>query len=174
MEKKRSEVVQRLMSKLTPEYLEEMKKKRIEHKNSLSSEWQLGFYVGENIIHNDLPTISVESGTRRVIEVSLEDKNEYKNTEENWYKKYFKGKDEAEEEWKIYQQCRKKLIKKYLPDVLKCYMRFLNITNMSEFKNGLINSLWNSDVCSYSLNPEDINIYDDNECYFTIIELKLK
>lgn len=172
MEKKKSEVVERLMKRLTPEYRENMKKKRIEIKNSLTAMWQLGFYVGEYIVHNDLPTISVEAGTRRVIPVSVEDENEYRNIEKKWFIEYQKS--EAKEEWESYQQYRQKLKKKYLPETLKCYVSVLNITNISEFKEGLINSLWNSDVCNYSLNPEDINIYDDDECYFTIIELVLR
>lgn len=173
MEKKRSDVVERLMKKLTPEYLEEMKNKRIERKYSLTAEWQFGFYIGEDIIHHDLPTISVEGGTRNEIPISLEDEMEYKRTEENWYNKTQHGKVKADDEWKVYQECRKRLIKKYLPNPLKCYRSILNITNMDEFKDGLINSLWNSDVCNYNLNPENIKIYDEDDMYFTVIELTL-
>lgn len=173
MEKKKNEVFDRLLLKLTPEYLEKMKQKRIEHKNNLTAEWQLGYYVGENIVHDDLPTISVEAGTRKEIPVSLEDELEYKRTEENWYNKTQHGKVKADDEWKVYQDCRKRLIKKYLPNPLKCYVGILNIHNMEDFKNGLINSLWNSDVCNYNLNPENIKIYDDDEVFFTVIELML-
>jgi type II restriction/modification system DNA methylase subunit YeeA len=44
---------------------------------------------------------------------------------------------------------------------------------MDEFKQGLITSLWDCDHCNYSLDPEDIEIYDEDD-YFTIIKLKLK
>lgn len=173
MEKKKSEVFERLRARLTPEYLEKMKQERIEHKNSLTAEWQFGYYVGEDIVHRDLPTISVEGGTRKEIPVSLEDELEYKRTEENWYNKTQHGKVDAKDEWEKYQECRKRLIKKYLPNPLKCYRSLLNITNMDEFKDGLITSLWGSDVCNYNLNPENIKIYDEDDDYFTVIEFTL-
>ena len=171
--KEKSKVIERLRKKLTPERLSEMKEKRLEEKNKLSSEFQFGYFVGEHIYHTILPTLSVEAGTRNVIAVSLDDETEYKRLDNDWYVKCQHGKNEVDEEWRKYQQCRKKLLKKYLPNPLQCYLQIINIWDMKEFKAGLINSLWNCDVCSYSLKSEDIKIYDDKDSYFTIIELKL-
>ena len=64
-------------------------------------------------------------------------------------------------------------MKKYLPNPLQCYLSSLNITNMEEFKDGLMTSLWDSDVCNYNIDPDNIKIYDDDDMYFTIIELQL-
>lgn len=170
---KKNDVLERLRKKLTPEYLEKRKLKRLEEKKSLTSEWQFGFYVGEDIYHSDLPTISIEAGTRKVVSVSEEDELEYKSKERNWFDKCHNKNVDVKEEWNSYQECRKRLIKKYLPNPLKCYRPLLNITNMNEFKEGLINSLWNTDVCNYNLNPENIKIYDEDDAYFTVIELEL-
>jgi hypothetical protein len=169
----KSTYLDRLMKRMTPEKLEKMKQERIEQKNKLTLDWQLGYYVGENIVHNDLPTISAEPGTRTIIPVSLEDEQEYKRKEETWWDSTNFGRKKADKEWNEYQECRKRLLKKYLPNPLKCYERILNISNMDEFKNGFICSLWNSDVCNYNLNPEKIKIYDDEDIYFTVIELEL-
>jgi hypothetical protein len=65
------------------------------------------------------------------------------------------------------------LEKKYLPDPLVCHLRLLNVENWDEFKEGLIDYLWECDMCSYSLKAEDINIFDDDD-YFTIIKFKLE
>ena len=96
----------RLFKSLTPEVLEEMKQERIEEKNKLTSEWQLGYYVGNYIVYRYLPSISVENDTRNVISMSSEDETEYKKTDEDWFNKRSLGK-EANEEWVIFQECRK-------------------------------------------------------------------
>jgi len=169
----RSNVLDRLLKELTPEKLEKMKQNRLDVKNKLSTEWQLGFYVGEDIIHKYLPTLSVEPGTRTSIEVSEEDSIEYDRVDKEWYNRFKHGKDEANEEWNSYQEYRKVLKKKYLPNPLICYMGILNIVDLTEFKKGLIWSLWDSDHCNYNLDAEKIKIYDDENVYFTIIEFEL-
>lgn len=169
----KSNVLDRLLKKLTPEKLEKMKQKRIEEKNKLTIDYQFGFYVGEDIVNRFLPSISVEPGTRVQIEVSEEDSNEYVRIEKEWYNKYQEDKEEAIDEWENYQKYREVLKKKYLPNPLKCYLSPLNIIDLEEFKKGLIWSLWDSDHCNYNLDAENIKIYDDEEIYFTIIEFKL-
>ena len=168
----RSNVLVRLLKKLTPEKLEKMKQNRIDKKNKLTTEWQFGFYVGEYIVNRFLPSISVEPGTRTQIEVSEEESIEYVRIEKEWYDKY--QQDDANEEWNEYQKYREVLKKKYLPNPLICHLSPLNIVDLEEFKKGLIWSLWDSDHCNYNLDPENIKIYDDDdEIYFTIIEFKL-
>lgn len=169
----RSNVLDRLLKKLTPEKLEKMKQARIESKKKLTTEYQFGFYVGEDIVNRFLPSISVEPGTRVQIEVSEEDSTEYVRIEKEWYNKYQEGKEEAIDEWGNYQKYREVLKKKYLPNPLVCHMNTLNIVDLEEFKKGLICSLWNSDHCNYCLEPDKIKIYDDESFYFTIIEFEL-
>lgn len=172
----RSKVLDRLLKKLTPEKLEKMKQNRIEEKEKLTTEWQFGYYVGEDIVNRYLPTLSVEPGTRTSIEVSKEDSIEYDRIEKEWSDKYQKEGSQSWcelDEWSDYQKYREMLNKKYLPNPLKCHMGILNILDLSEFKKGLIFSLWNSDHCNYNLDPEKIKIYDDEKIYFTIIEFEL-
>jgi hypothetical protein len=165
----KSKVLERLLKELTPEKLEKMKQKRLEEKNKLTTEYQFGYYVGENIVNRYLPTLSVESGTRTQIEVSEEDSNEYNRIEKEWSNKYQNNKS-SDVEWNDYQKYRENLNKKYLPNPLICHISPLNI---EEFKKGLIWSLYDSDHCSYNLDPDKIKIYDDENLYFTIIEFEL-
>lgn len=169
----KSKVLDRLLKKLTPEKLEKMKQVRLEEKNKLTTEWQLGYYVGEDIVNKYLPTLSVEFGTRTCMEVSVEDSIEYTRIEQEWYNKNKHGKNDSDEEWNSYQQYRNVLKKKYLPKTLLCHMKLLNIIDLTEFKKGLIWSLWDSDHCNYNLDAEKIKIYDDENLYFTIIEFEL-
>lgn len=172
--KDKSDVVSRLMKKINdPEYQERMKQKRINYKKSLTAEYQLGFFVGEDIVNRFLPTLSVEPGTRKEILVSDEDQREYNRLDKRWYEKCKLGKDQSEKEWTDFQEFRQVLKTKYLPNPLVCHENLLNIRDMGKFKAGLMTSLWDCDHCSYSLEKEDIEIYDEED-YFTIIKLKLK
>ena len=169
----RSKVLERLLKSITPEKVEKMKQDRLEEKSKLTAEWQFGYYVGEDIVNRYLPSMSAETGTRTTIDVSEEDTIEYSKLEKEWSNKYNKCKDDATNEWDEFQKYREILKKKYLPNPLKCHMSILNITDLDEFKKGLIWSLWDSDHCNYNLETEKIKIYDDESIYFTIIEFQL-
>jgi len=172
--KDKSDVVSRLMKKINdPEWQEQMKQKRINYKKSLTAEYQFGFFVGEDIVNRFLPTLSVEGGTRKQIEVSSEDQREYNRLDKKWYDRCKNGKDESKDEWNELQNFRQVLKAKYLPNPLVCHEKLMNIRDMGKFKAGLITSLWDCDHCNYSLEREDIEIYDEDD-YFTIIKLKLK
>ena len=163
----------------TPEYKERRLKKRIESKEKLTSEYQFGYYVGEDIVRRFLPTITTDSLlTRTQIKVSDEDSEENKRLHDLWWEsgKYGSNPDDLvnKENWGLYHQHNKMLEKKYLPNPLKCHIDLLNIRNEEDFKDGLIHSLWNCDMCTYSLKPEDIKIYDDEDLWFTIIEFVLR
>lgn len=162
---------------VTDEKREKWKQKRIEEKKKLTLESQLGFYVGEQIVDDYLPTLSTGVRSRQVIEVSEEDVTENNRLQEEWYETTSYGRKHDsdgntgnKEKWELYFQHNKMLEKKYLPEILKCYVGILNVENIDEFKKGIINSLWNSDICCYSLKSENIKIYDDDESYTTIIE----
>jgi hypothetical protein len=137
-------------------------------------ESQLGFYVGEYIYFRYLPTLSTDSlQSRKVIKVSDEDTVENQRLESEWIKstKRDRSSDGVTEEWKAYLAHNRMLGEKYLPHYLKCHVPQVHIENIEEFKKGLINSLWNTDLCAYSLKPENIEIKNDD--YFTCIELAL-
>ena len=177
----RSKKLQDLIDSITPEMSEEWKQKRIEKKKSLTLDYQLGYYVGLEIVHRFLPTLSTDIlQTRNVIEVSEEDRLENERLDVEWYEttRYggnWNGKDENgdKEKWELYHQHNKMLERKYLPNPLVCHLDLLNIENESEFKNGLRVALWDCDMCSYNIEPENIKIYDEEDMYFTIIEFVL-
>lgn len=167
----RSKIFEDILNSITPEMEEKWKQERIEEKKSLTLEFQLGYFVGELISINQLPTLSTDHlQSRYVIEVSDEDTKENKRLEDEWF---FSNEDEKDGKWDLYHQHNKMLEKKYLPNPYSCHFTTLNVENIEEFKKGLINSLWNCDMCSYSLKPEDIKIYDDDDVRFTIIEFIL-
>jgi hypothetical protein len=175
---KRSGILQRLIDETTDEDRERWRKERIERKNKLTLDYQLGYYVGADIFNRCLPTLSSDIlQSRNVIKISEEDQKENERLDEEWYAttKYGKTPDEEakEEKWDLYHAHNKMLEKKYLPNPLECHMDILNIQNLEEFKEGLVEYLWNCDMCSYSLKYEDIEIYDDEKIYFTLIKFKL-
>jgi hypothetical protein len=174
----KNKTIEKIFNRLTPEKREELKQKRLDHKQSLSAEFQFGYYVGEYIVNNYLPTLSTDHITsKNVIQISKEDTEEYNKLFEAWRNATEYGKDpntiNAEEKWNKHITNIHKLKNKYLPNPLKCFIPILNIQNETEFKQGLINSLWNCDICSYNIDPENIKIYDDENFHFTIIEFKL-
>lgn len=172
--KEKSDVVSRLMKKINdPEWQVRMKQKRINYKKSLTAEYQLGYFVGEDIVNRFLPTLSVEGGTIKQILVSSDEQRKYDRLNKEWYDRCKNGKDESKDEWTEFQNFRQELITKYLPNPLICHEKLLNIRDTGKFKAGLITSLWDCDHCNYSLDHEDIEIYDEDD-YFTIIKLKLK
>jgi len=176
----RSSTLKRLLDEVrSPEYKERRLKEKKEEKKKLTSEYQFGYYVGEDIVRRFLPTITTDSLlTRTQIKVSDEDSEENKRLHDEWWEtcKYGSNPNEVvnKENWDLYHQHNKMLEKKYLPNPLKCHMSLMNIRDEKDFKEGLIHSLWDCDMCSYSLKPEDIKIYDDEDLWFTIIEFVLR
>ena len=173
--------LKKILDSVTPEEKEKRKQERIERKNKLTLNYQLGFYVGLEIVNSYLPTLSTDMlQTRNVIQVSEEDRLENKRLDEEWFETTRHGgkwdgvhENGDRQKWELFLQHNKMLEKKYLPNPLKCCIPILNIQNMDEFKKGLKASLWDCDLCSYNIEPENIKVYDDDEIYFTIIELSL-
>lgn len=169
------------MKSITPEMEDKLKQERIERKNSLTSEYQLGFYVGLEIVRNYLPTLSTDMiQSRHVIDVSEEDKMENERLDTEWYETtQYGGKWDGVTEngdktkWDLYHQHNKILERKYLPNPLYCHMGVLNIRDMDDFKKGLRFALWDCDMCSYNIELENIKIYDEEHLMSTIIEFSL-
>ena len=164
----------------SPEYKEKRIKENEEYLQNVSMDWQLGFYVGEHIVSNYLPTLSTDMiHSRNVIKVSEEDELENKRLDEEWFKttKYqdnWSGdEDGSKENWDLYYQHNKMLEKKYLPPVLECVIGLIRIDDMEKFKDGLRTTLWNCDMCSYNIDEENIEIENDMLNGFTHIKFKL-
>ena len=123
-----------------------------------TSDWQLGYFVGEILVVRNLPSLSIDNNTLTVINVSDEETAEYNKLSEAIYKD---GRIDGEsKEWKDYQAYRSFLKDKYLPKELVCHVNkvYLQSQDLSEFKKGLGNALWDSDVSNYSSKEEDIDV----------------
>jgi len=159
---------------LSPENKKKMRDKRIKDKEEMTSDYQFGYFVGEDIFHTTLPTISIDSiHTRNLLYITEEEEKEFYRLEDLWLDKYERGKDKAGEEWEEVMKFRRKMESKYLPHVLDCIYWSMNIRDVKEFKKGLRSSLWNCDICHYNIEEDDIEIFDDKEFYFTTIRFKL-
>ncbi|MEK6828920.1 MAG: hypothetical protein AABY15_02255 [Nanoarchaeota archaeon] len=135
----------------------------------------LGFYMGEYIVHTKLTGLGCDHDCAVQVQVTWGEAQELKRLSDTWSEKYHEDKEGASQEWNDYIRYRYMLKEKYLPHVLTCRLPKVELDDVEGIKKGLINSLWHSDVCNYSLNSEDINIY--NEPYDgwsrTVVELKL-
>ena len=135
---KRSKIFNDLLESITPEMEKNWKQRRIETKNSLTSEYQLGYYVGEYIVSRFLPTLSTDIiQSRRVINVSEEDTEENKRLDSEWVNTKRPNEEGSKDKWDLFYRHNKMLEKKYLPNPLICHLGTLNILNMDEFKKGL-------------------------------------
>ena len=138
--------------------------------------YQLGIYAGEYIVSEFLPSLSCEMmHTRNVIQCTIAEADEQKRLDDIWSYHYNEDNHsvESKESWKVQLAHSKALISKYLPENLRCNLPRVTPNDMESFIEGLRESLWNSDVCSYSLKPEDIRFDNDSNEGGTIITLKL-
>ena len=177
--------IKREMSKIfdeikSPEYKEKRIKENEEYLQKVTMDWQLGFYVGQDIVHNYLPTLSTDMiHSRNVIKVSEEDATENQRLSDEWfsttkYQDNWNGEEDgSKDKWELYFQHNKMLEKKYLPKILDTAFGLLRIDDMEKFKNGLIDSLWNCDMCSYNLDEDKIIIKQDMLNGFTEIKFEL-
>jgi hypothetical protein len=149
--------------------------------NRTSSEFQFGFYVGEYIVHRFLPTLDIycQGATTQVIKVNDEDRIEYERLEGLYAEKIWGNmtNESYASEFLASRKFGQSLQEKYMPAELICYLQPLTIANIDEFKKGLRDSIWNSDVSCYDSQPENVTIYDEigtkGHVFFTIIKFNL-
>jgi hypothetical protein len=166
----------------TPEFKQRQIDENQKYLDELSMDYQLGYFVGERIVSRDLPTLSTDMiHSRRVIEVNEEDTNENNRLNSEWWKstKYggeWNGIDESgdKEKWERLFNHNKMLEKKYLPNILDCVLPLIKFENENEFKRGIRWSLWDCDMCSYDIEPENIKIEYDMVLGFTKISFQLR
>lgn len=162
--------------------MKEFYKQRVEERSKLSLAFQLGYYVGEEIVHRYLPTLSCDMmQTNKVISVTAGEGDECRRLNKVWYEKRtsFRGNDdegakESEAEWNAVRAYHEMLEDKYLKPIIECRFTLLNVRaeDMEEFKKGLGTSIWDCDCSHYSSKAENIEIEADDEGMFTTITLK--
>lgn len=160
--KKNTSIMRRLARKpFTEEEKADIKKRHEEHLEKLTLSYQLGFHAGEYIILHYLPTLSVDSiQTQNNISVTAGEGDACRKLSDKWFDLTGnpENKDISEKAWLELREYHKTLEEKYIPKTLKCMVGplYLKKAEMSEFKEGVIDSLWDCDCCYYSLKPEDI------------------
>ena len=160
---------------ITPEEQQEIRNRRIERIKTLTMEYQIGYYVGEQIVRKDLPCLDVDMiHTSRVINVTPEELVEAERLNEVWYNNHtdvLRGDNDPN--WVALRAYHKELEHKYLPKVLTCHVDPINVVDMEEFKKGVRAALWDCDMCHYNISDNsDIDVEYDEDYYFTIITLK--
>jgi len=134
--------------------------------------FQLGEYVGEYIVDRFLPSLSIDKDTRTVFQCTIGEADEYNRLDEIWFKAYRIDKLNSEKEWNAVTEYRRALELRYLPHTLRCHLSRVTPTDMDSFLDGIIDSLWHSDVCTYLLDKDSIEF--TQEKYNTIIKFKLR
>lgn len=137
-----------------------------------SLQYNLGFLIGEYIISQYLPVLNIcHFGTNHVIDVTEEEQIEHNRLSDVWYTQYeiekhnkSKGKL-AQKEWIDLRTYDVFLTNKYLPKTLKCFIPIVIDLDqdLSEIKDGIRTSLWNSDVCEYNLAIDKIQVIKPKE-----------
>jgi hypothetical protein len=160
---------------ITPEEREEIRNARIKWIKEMTMEYQIGYYVGEQIVRKDLPCLDVDMiYTSNVIKVTPEELAEAKRLSDVWYNNHndkLSGDDDPN--WVALRAYHKELEDKYLPKVLTCYIDPFNVVDMEEFKRGVRTALWDCDMCHYNIRENsDIDVAYDEDYYFAIITLK--
>jgi hypothetical protein len=127
------------------------------------ADYYLGTLVGQIIFLRYLPTISVDSlQSPTVIDVSEDEKKEVDRLHQLLIESY-EDDTKPETKWGVKKSTEiahknwigviNKLAEKYLPQKLHCRFERIEISNITDFKNGLIDYLWNTDLSWYM--PED-------------------
>lgn len=125
----------------------------------LSLEFQLGYHIGECIICRYLPTLNTDVlKTRNVIDVTPEEFNKHKKLDEKWISKTFEKETDSDIEWENLKNYQQELVNKYIPEKLECYVEYFHVNDIDQLKQGIANSLWDSDLSHYSCNVDDIII----------------
>lgn len=129
-----------------------------------STEYNLGYMIGEYILWQYLPTLNIHPcQSCHVIEVSTDEMTEFNRLHDIWFHLRNKSgeRDIAWEQLKIYE---KYLDTKYLPETVECYLP-ITLSDITEnIEQGIYQSLWDSD-CS---------CYDATEFTTSMILLKLR
>ena len=156
--------------------------------NKKSFAYSLGVYLAKYIIHTQMPSLSFNSWTNKVIQVTWGEAKETKRLSDLWYsrlceeqrrltkgltgKERYKKEDEAKmlvkNEWNDDMKYRYMLKEKYLPHNVNFHVPYVDFSDekMNKLiKRGFISAMWDSDHCEYSLNEEDIVFGNETDRY---------
>lgn len=173
MAKKRNRIIDRILEDLTPEKLAEMKQRRLDNIKAMTMEYQIGWFIGDEIARRYMPSLDVDMiQTSRVIKVDPAEKARCQKLHDAWWAKREHEKEESSAEWQALRAYHQMLEDKYLPKTLDCHIQAINYQDEEQLKLGIVRALWASDICSYNCSePSDVEVKLDDEGYFTIVTL---
>jgi hypothetical protein len=156
------------MNSISDEKLEKIRMERIQRILSTPESWYLGYMVGD-VISRRLPILSI-SGIAGNVLIQIGEYDYYKQLEDKWFNE--KNETIKDNLWKELSEYGNKLDEKYLPKEFKTRINVMNIQNMKDFKEGILNSLWDSDFCNYNIKTnDDIQIEINEDYHFMEITL---
>lgn len=174
--KNKSEILSRIMDNIettkkekgTDYYINKQK----EAVEKLTLAYQFGYMIGDEIVRRYLPSLTCISMIETNVEykVTDEEKAIFRSLEDKWYDT--QTKEDFDNQLNYY----KSLERKYFPHTLRCTFDCINVPEESkeDFIRGIQSALWDCDCCSYAIkNLSDIVMYNTDDWYFTMIELKL-
>lgn len=141
-----------------------------------SADYWLGNCVGEIIEMKYLPTLDIDMlHTHNVIYVSQLEKETFELKENNWKYYAFKNKDEikAKEAFEEMNAFRNQMARRYLLSKLECLVSRIEIGCVDDFKCGLNDYLWNTDLSWYCA-EDDFLVTLEEFSWATKIVLTLK
>lgn len=143
-----------------------------ENLDLLHPDYQLGFFVAYQI---KTPTLSIDTcPNENVHSILWGERKEYdrlsSEATESWLCSKWKRNQEPTT-WKALEEYREHLYDKYLPVNFTVHLPLIKVTDLQQFKEGIICYLWNQDNCHYSLLQEDIEFNLDIEYGSSTIKL---
>ena len=131
-------------------------------------EYKMGVMVGQHILSNFLPSLNIEGAKyNNGVDVSKEDSDKLDILTRKWFNIKDKNSDEYKSAWKDRLDFYHELLVKYLPHKLRCTIPIdlTEIENIIDVKNGIKDCLWDSDICSYDIELDNIIIEPSEHQY---------
>jgi len=112
--------------------------------------YQLGKLVGSIIYEKYLPTLSTDMlQTSTIIEVDTDDLNTHNDFQKQMRNLMLSNSKELDKIHKEWLEFYKPMSRKYLPETIECKVEKIEPTNIDEFKKGLNDYLWDTDLSHY-------------------------
>lgn len=123
--------------------------------------YSYGLEIGDDIAEH-LPTLSCDSlKSRNVIQVTYGEAQELYRLDAVWYDNHSKiNEGENDPNWILLQAEHRKLEAKYIPQT-HTWFRMGGLPeglNIDQFKQGIVNSMWNCDYSHYSCDVNDVEV----------------
>jgi hypothetical protein len=116
----------------------------------LDLNYQLGTLAGSIIYEKYLPTLSTDMmQSNVVIQVTDEAYLSEHNRFNHLFDSVLGNEDEFKKIHKEWLEFYKPMSRKYLPETIKCKIEKIKPTNIEQFKKGLNDYLWNTDLSHY-------------------------